>query len=211
MPGDDGRPARGRREGPRKGDLRERAILDAAESLLEEHGVDPLTVEAIARGAGISRASLYFYFGSKQDVLSALVARTVELVAADARQAADDDRAAPVESVRRAVRRTEGHWRDHGRVMRAAVELSPVVPEIHALWSGTVEDYAAAMTAVLVRGGVADGRGATAAPALARTLCWMQERTFYLASGEPDPAKALRRATATSTEVWLRVLHGGRA
>lgn len=206
MPDDDQRARRGRREGPRKGDLRERAILDAAEALLEDQGVDPLTVEAIARGAGISRASLYFYFGSKQDVLRALVARTVALVAADARQAAADDDADPAESIRHAVRRTEGHWREHGRVMRAAVELSPSVPEIDALWSGTVTDYAAAMAAVLIRGGVADGRGATGAPALASTLCWMQERNFYLAAGEPDAAKALRRATATSTEVWLRVL-----
>jgi AcrR family transcriptional regulator len=210
MPGDGGGPTRGRREGPRKGDLRERAILDAAEALLEEQGVDPLTVEAIARGAGISRASLYFYFGSKQEVLSALVGRTVALVADDARQAAEDERPDPAESVARAVRRTEGHWRTHGRVMRAAVELSPSVSEIRELWSGTVAAYATAMAAVLVRGGVADGRGATGAAALSRTLCWMQERTFYLASGEPDAPRALRRATATSTEIWLRVLAGGR-
>src|SRR4051812_6589403 len=58
---------RRRREAPRKGDLREQAILDAAEALLESETLDTLTVEAIARGAGITRNALYFYFASKQD------------------------------------------------------------------------------------------------------------------------------------------------
>src|ERR1700754_4407343 len=66
-----------RRNAPSKGDQRIRAILDAAEVLLERERAEPMTVESIARGAGILRGSLYFYFGSKQEVLVALVARTV--------------------------------------------------------------------------------------------------------------------------------------
>ncbi|WP_307821929.1 TetR family transcriptional regulator [Streptomyces coffeae] len=50
----------GRSDAPRKGDLREQALLDAAEALLEHTSLEELTVEAIAKGAGISRGSLYF-------------------------------------------------------------------------------------------------------------------------------------------------------
>ncbi|WP_234795975.1 TetR/AcrR family transcriptional regulator [Mycobacteroides chelonae] len=36
-----------------------------------------MTVNEIARIAGITRGGMYFYFGSKQEVVTALVASTV--------------------------------------------------------------------------------------------------------------------------------------
>ncbi|MFE0419835.1 helix-turn-helix domain-containing protein [Streptomyces tendae] len=57
--------------------LRERALLDAAEELLLAHrSLENLTVEAIAKKAGVSRGSLYFYLGSRHQILAALVERT---------------------------------------------------------------------------------------------------------------------------------------
>lgn len=74
-----GRPSPlGRRGIERKGDVRERAILDTCEALLADKGYDAMTVGDIAQGAGITRGALYFYFGSKHEVVAALVARTVE-------------------------------------------------------------------------------------------------------------------------------------
>src|SRR3954466_3767735 len=73
-------PSPRRRTAPRKGDLREAAILDAAERQLSDRGADRITVETIATAAGITRGALYFYFGSKNDVLAALVERTVTAV-----------------------------------------------------------------------------------------------------------------------------------
>ncbi|MGJ5691915.1 helix-turn-helix domain-containing protein, partial [Streptomyces pratensis] len=68
-------PTRGRRTTERKGDVRERAILDTCEALLAHKGYDAMTVGDVAQGAGITRGALYFYFGSKQEVVTALVAR----------------------------------------------------------------------------------------------------------------------------------------
>jgi AcrR family transcriptional regulator len=51
------------------------AILDAAERLVSEVGVEETTTRAIAEAAGIPVASLYQYFGQKEDVLLALAAR----------------------------------------------------------------------------------------------------------------------------------------
>ncbi|ONI74080.1 hypothetical protein BWI15_11960 [Kribbella sp. ALI-6-A] len=186
-----------RRQGPRKGDLREKAILDAAEELLGREGVELMTVESIAKGAGISRASLYFYFGSKLEVLTALVGRTVDALAAQAEvaEAADES----VEDVVRAsVRHTANSWREHGLVMRAAVDLTPVTPAIRGLWTGTVNRYAAAMTEVLARAGVPD-------PAVAEALCWMTERTFYWASVNGDD---LDRTADICAQIWCATIRG---
>lgn len=206
----DPNPSAGRRRSaqPRKGDLRERAILDAAEAQLEAVGSAAMTVETIATGAGISRASLYFYFGSKRDVLTALVARTIAIMRADARAAATEDAEPPAETIARAVQQTARVWLEHGRVLGLAVELSPTVPEIAALWDETVDAYAAAMAETLVRAGLPDGDGPTDARALAAALCWMTERSLFRAyAGAPDdPAAALHRAAQTAAEVWRRAL-----
>lgn len=195
-----------RRDTPRKGDLREQAILDAAEVQLEEHGFDAMTVEAIAKGAGISRASLYFYFGSKRDVLTALVARTMALVAEDAALAVADTESAPAETVRRTLARTEANWRRHGRVMRAAVELSGVIPEVNRLWMEAMQVSIGALTTVLARAGFPDGRGPEDAASLARTLCFMTERNYYVASSSALGPQSLRRTTEACWLVWSSML-----
>lgn len=50
-------------------------ILDAAEALVVEQGVEALSTRDIARAADVPVASLYQYFGAKEDVLIALAER----------------------------------------------------------------------------------------------------------------------------------------
>ncbi|MGH2875532.1 MAG: TetR/AcrR family transcriptional regulator [Solirubrobacteraceae bacterium] len=59
------------------GDDRERAILATAELLLEQHALADISVDELAKGAGISRPTFYFYFASKEAVLLALLERMV--------------------------------------------------------------------------------------------------------------------------------------
>lgn len=198
-------PRRRRRDAPRKGELREKAILDAAEELLEVETFDGITVEAIARGAGITRNALYFYFASKQEVFTALVRRTVAEISDDATSVAADAQLAPQEAIVRAVRNTERSWAAHGRVMSAAVELGAVIPEIGVVWAATVERYAAAMTEVLGRTRMpVEGPGSPSE--VARALCWMTERTFYRAFVEGARDDALSQVGAVCIEIWLAVL-----
>ncbi len=192
-------PARSRRTAERKGDMRERAILDTCEELLAGKGYDAMTVGDIARGAGITRGALYFYFGSKQEVVTALVARTVEHLWERSRVTARTED--PREAVAAAMRRTVELWNEHGLVMRTAIDLSLTVPEIGALWDRTADLFIAAITAVLERAGVPAGTAPAEASAMARALCWMIERTFYHASQESD--EALRNASATCAHIWL--------
>src|SRR5438094_9321653 len=52
----------------------ERAILDAAWSLMDQEGVAALNVREVARSLGLRQQSLTYYFPTKQDLLDALFA-----------------------------------------------------------------------------------------------------------------------------------------
>jgi AcrR family transcriptional regulator len=58
-------------------------ILDAAEAIVRARGVPGLTLEAAAREAGVSKGGLLYHFGSKEALLSALLARLAEFVSQD--------------------------------------------------------------------------------------------------------------------------------
>ncbi|MFJ4828919.1 TetR/AcrR family transcriptional regulator [Streptomyces sp. NPDC088747] len=197
MPGN--QPPRSRRATERKGDIRERAILDTCETLLEHKGYDAMTVGDIAQGAGITRGALYFYFGSKQEVVTALVARTVEHLWERSRATAQADE--PRQAITAAMRRTVELWDEHGLVMRTAIDLSLTVPEIGELWNHTADLFIAAIATVLERAGVEGGTEPEQASAMARALCWMIERTFYHASQESR--EALQEASSTCRHIWL--------
>ena len=53
-------------------------ILATAERLFAETGHSSLTVDAIAREAGVSRGLLHYYFGSMEDILAQVVRRNAE-------------------------------------------------------------------------------------------------------------------------------------
>jgi AcrR family transcriptional regulator len=65
--------SRGRRSAHHSGDDRERAILATAERLLQERPLADFSVDDLAKGAGISRPTFYFYFQSKNAVLLSLL------------------------------------------------------------------------------------------------------------------------------------------
>ncbi|SDS81770.1 TetR/AcrR family transcriptional regulator [Actinoplanes derwentensis] len=71
-----------RRTGPSKGDMREAAILDAARTLFTEQPFDAVTIDDLARAAGLSRTGFYFYFRTKGAVLTALMARFWDVLGA---------------------------------------------------------------------------------------------------------------------------------
>jgi len=200
MPGP-GKAGRRRSGAPTKGDLREQKILDVLGELLAVKGFDALTTGDIAERAGLSRASMYFYFSSKQEALVALFAKEVEALREKSRAAADDP-AAPREAIATAMRRTRDRWREHGLIMRVAIDQSSTIPEIGALWDETAEIFIDAIAAILVRAGVPEHEGPDGARALARAICWMTERTFYHASA--TSRAALDQAAETCRVIWLR-------
>ena len=53
-------------------------IIEAAGSVLEEHGVSGITMNRVATTAGLAKASLYNYFQDKDDLLRFVYTRLVE-------------------------------------------------------------------------------------------------------------------------------------
>jgi AcrR family transcriptional regulator len=194
------RAGRRRSTAPSKGDLRELRILEVLGELLAVKSFDALTTNDIAERAGLSRASMYFYFSSKQEALVALFARTVEALREKSRAAGSS--AAPRDAIATAMRRTRDRWREHGLIMRVAIDQSSAIPELAALWTETAEIFIDAITVILVRAGAASHDGPDGARAVARALCWMIERTFYHASAVS--MDELDKAAATCEAVWLR-------
>lgn len=57
-------------------------ILDAAERIVQARGVPALTLEAAAREAGVSKGGLLYHFASKEALLTGLLNRLAEGIAA---------------------------------------------------------------------------------------------------------------------------------
>jgi AcrR family transcriptional regulator len=66
-------------QGPGKRETRE-AIIDAAERVIARNGFRKMTMEDLAREAGVSKRTVYMYFKSKEDVGLASIERVVEQV-----------------------------------------------------------------------------------------------------------------------------------
>ena len=88
-------------------DTKER-ILDAAERLFAEQGVDATSLRAITREASVNLAAVHYHLGSKEALLQAVLARRVgpvnqtRLKALDQLEAAAGDGAVALEAILRA-------------------------------------------------------------------------------------------------------------
>jgi AcrR family transcriptional regulator len=54
-------------------DLRQQSILDAALSVISDHGLEQVTMAELAKRTGLSRPAIYQYFASREDVLAELL------------------------------------------------------------------------------------------------------------------------------------------
>jgi AcrR family transcriptional regulator len=72
------------------GDLR-RALIEAAERILENEGPSALSLRAVAREAGVSAAAPYHHFKDKNELLAAIAQEGFELLAQAMRGGAADE------------------------------------------------------------------------------------------------------------------------
>jgi AcrR family transcriptional regulator len=61
-------------------ETREEAILDAADRLLARYGYKKMTIDDLAREAGIGKGTVYLHFASKEDVVLSHIDRIVQRV-----------------------------------------------------------------------------------------------------------------------------------
>ena len=209
MTPDPARPSRGRRSARMSGDDRERAILTTFERLLEERSWHEISIDEIARGAGISRPTFYFYFASKEAVLLSLFERMLAEAAASRGNALERVAEDPAAQVREGLSAFFEVFRDHRAVTLAGVDASASSAEVRELWAQVMEAWVRETTVAIeaerARGAAPDG-----APArdLAISLLLMNERVMHGALAGHSPAVDEESVVDTLVAIWLNAIYG---
>ncbi|MEU8316424.1 TetR/AcrR family transcriptional regulator [Micromonospora sp. NPDC048887] len=200
-------PTRGRRAGRSTGDDRETAILATAERLLAQRPFADISIDDLARGAGISRPTFYFYFPSKDAVLLTLLDRVTE--EADAaggvfERLAEDPRA----HWRELIARFHATFGGHRDVVLACAQVRGTNAEVRRLWAEVLERWVRAVQAAIeaerARGAAPDGLPARD---LAIALNSMNERVWYATFAGDGPAVAERDVVDVLLDVWLIAIY----
>jgi AcrR family transcriptional regulator len=200
---------RGRRPVRPSGDDRELAILTTAERLLAERPLSAISVDDLARGAGISRPTFYFYFASKDAVLLTLLDRVVAEADAATDAAFTGRPTGPREGWRRAITAYYETFRQHRALTLAWSEARSTNAEIRELWAqvfeGWVHRCAEAIEVERRRGAAPDG---PPAHDVAVALTSMNERVLYATFTGDGSRVAEDGAVDVLLEIWLRAIYG---
>ncbi|WP_160665532.1 TetR/AcrR family transcriptional regulator [Pseudarthrobacter sp. ATCC 49987] len=200
---------RGRRTTRVSGDERQDAILVTAEALLAERGFDDISIEDLARGAGISRPTFYFYFASKDEVLLALLDRVITEVEHRVGGLPRDFESDPTGAWTRSIGMFVEVFVAHRGVATAAIAARSRNDEVRVLWSKSMQSWADFSTDVILS---EQARGAAPggidAHDLAVSLNLMNERVITAVLNKESPAIAESRALDVLSTIWIRSIYG---
>ncbi|HEX6540327.1 MAG TPA: TetR/AcrR family transcriptional regulator [Ktedonobacterales bacterium] len=146
-------------------DATRRRILAAAEALFEEQGYAAVTMEAIARRAGVSLATIYIHFPGRVAVVGALAEEIVGAPELSVEQVTQNSN--PVEQMRigaRILRRlNERSWLITD-ILRSQRGSDPEVARLWELWQQRhLEAMRRAMSVIAQEGGLRPGLSAETA------------------------------------------------
>src|SRR5215208_1966306 len=129
-------------------DERRRRLLDLGIDLFTRHSYAELSMAAIARSAGISKALLYHYFPSKQAYFAATLRRQAEELA---ELTAVDAALPPAEQLMRALdaflRWVELHAEGYAKLLEGATTHAEVRALVDEVRAGTAERILAGLSA----------------------------------------------------------------
>ena len=199
---------RSRRTSRLSGDDRQEAILSTAERLLEQRTLDEISIEDLARGAGISRPTFYFYFSSKDDVLLELLDRVILEVQQRIESLPREFDREPAETWRRAIGAFVDVFASHRAVSAAAITARSRNAEVHALWSKSMLSWADYSTEIILsereRGAAPTG---IAARDLATALNLMNERVLSAAFNGETPSIDSTSVLDVLAGIWIRSIY----
>ena len=199
---------RGRRTSRPSGDDREAAILQTAERLLAERPITDISVDDLARGAGISRPTFYFYFASKDAVLLTLLDRVVQQLESTIDELRDSFPADPAQGWRVAIGTYFELFGSQRWVAHVGYALAPG-SEVRDVWLALMRKWidrtAALITAERERGAAPD---TIPADDLAVSLNLMNERAMLAALASEQPSVDHERVVDTLTHIWLTSIYG---
>ena len=149
-----------------------------------------LTVDELAREAGLSRTAFYFYFPGKTQVLLAAAAQITD-VAFDIADEWWSGEGPPRDLLRKAVAGNVRVYVEHASVIRTMVEATYYDPEVRAFYAQAMERFVSAATDYLREEKRAGRLRRDLDPeAVAPVLIWMGERCHDVLIGtehrDPD-------------------------
>ncbi|HWF56223.1 MAG TPA: TetR/AcrR family transcriptional regulator [Solirubrobacteraceae bacterium] len=189
----------------------EQAILDATERLLADTSLHELSVAQIIASAGISRATFYFYFGSKFAVLTALVDRAIGEILQVSQQSLERARGLPTElALRQRIQASARIWEANRPVLQATVENWNAIAELRSVWLRALGRLTDGLASEIDRER-ATGRapGGPDSRSLAATLVWTTERCLYVSGlGLGDALDGEANVVDALTRIWLGAMYG---
>jgi AcrR family transcriptional regulator len=190
------------------GDARESAILSTAERLMAERPFAEISVDDLARGAGISRPTFYFYFRSKDAVLLTLLKRVVAESEAATAAALARPPEEPRDQARLVIETLFRTFRRHRAVAAACAERRLVDPEIRRCWARVLESWVDDTERMIEyerrRGAAPDG---IPARTLAIALSSMNERVIGASIADDQPAVDPDAVMDVLVHVWYGAIY----
>ena len=191
------------------GDDRESAILATARRLLEQRALTDISVDDLARGAGISRPTFYFYFKSKDAVLLSLLEPMIAQADAEFDGAVQRLPADPRRVWRSGIKAFFVAFDSHRAVARAGTEALATSPEFRSMWNDYmakwIEQTAAMITAERERGAAPETLPALD---LATSLNQMNERTMMATLAGEQSAVPHEQVVDTLAHIWVASIYG---
>lgn len=190
----------------RKGDRRREQLLDVAEGLLETNAPSELTIERVARAAGVSRSSLYFYFDGKWAIVDELIERASQEMF-DRNTALGDE--PDLESYLRAmVASALAGWHSHRAVFLAATERSAHADDATDRWRSIMGRFADDIAEHIDRDAPSTSAVAAlgGARAAAEISCWMVERNLFMHFSRPRADADTDALVEALTVAMLRLI-----
>jgi AcrR family transcriptional regulator len=180
------------------------AVRGALVEMLAERPFKDVTVDELARRAGLSRTAFYFYYPDKNEVLK----EATNEAAADVYAEADrwwHGEGPPETLVREALEGIAAVYCEHSDMLRAAVEATTYDAEFRAFYESLIHRFVDA-TAEHLRRELDAGRVRPLEPdSIAEALVWMAERCNYsilLVEG-----RSQREVVDSLTAIWIHAIY----
>jgi AcrR family transcriptional regulator len=183
-------------------------LVRAAVELAGEASFKDLTVDEIARAAGVSRPAFYLYFRDKEELLLSAVEEASRVMYEEADRWWHGE-GEPAELVRAAVDGGARAYAENAGILRVANEVSTYDADVREFWIGLVGQFIEA-TAEHIRADQQRGRIDKGIDpwATAEALVWMTERCCYIFLGRGE--RRADEVTSSLLPVWVGALYGPR-
>jgi TetR/AcrR family transcriptional regulator, ethionamide resistance regulator len=201
---------RGRRSTRPSGDDRELAILATAERLLEERSLADISVDDLAKGAGLSRPTFYFYFPSKDAVLLTLFEQVI-IEADSALEAMIANPPADVKALWRTGINVFVETFGAHRAVSLAADAARTNKDLRDLWSRFMQKWVGHIAAV-IEAERARGAAPVTLPAqdLSAALNLLNEKVMLTSFAGARPSVPDEHLLDTLVHIWVTSVYNER-